>query len=103
MLNFRCVKSQWASEWTAEALMFEVTREGDIGFDIGANVGWIALFLAPTAEPTGKVIAFELVWPTYMTMCANIQNTISALGIVELRDVATTSLSLASWVESHLL
>ena len=54
-----------------------VVREGDVCFDIGANVGWIALFLARTAGPTGKVIAFEPVWPTYMTMCANIQNTIN--------------------------
>ena len=28
-------------------------------------------------ELRGKVIAFEPVWPTYMTMCANIQNTIN--------------------------
>ena len=41
------------------------------------NVGWIALFLARTAGATGKVIAFEPVWNTYMMMCKNIQNTIN--------------------------
>ena len=60
-----------------EQVYAEVVRDGDVCFDIGANVGWIALFLARTAGPTGKVIAFEPVWPTYMTMCANIQNTIN--------------------------
>jgi FkbM family methyltransferase len=54
-----------------------VVREGDTCFDIGANVGWIALFLARTAGARGKVFAFEPVWPTYMTMCINIQNTIN--------------------------
>jgi FkbM family methyltransferase len=60
-----------------EQVYREVVREGDVCFDIGANVGWIALFLARTAGPAGKVIAFEPVWPTYMTMCTNIQNTIN--------------------------
>jgi FkbM family methyltransferase len=60
-----------------EQVYAEVVREGDICFDIGANVGWIALFLARTAGAAGKVIAFEPVWPTYMTMCANIQGTIN--------------------------
>jgi FkbM family methyltransferase len=60
-----------------EQVYAEVLREGDVCFDIGANVGWIALFLARTAGAAGTVIAFEPVWPTYMTMCANIQNTIN--------------------------
>jgi FkbM family methyltransferase len=60
-----------------EQVYREVVQEGDVCFDIGANVGWIALFLARTAGPKGKVIAFEPVWPTYMTMCANIQHTIN--------------------------
>ena len=37
----------------------------------------MALFLARTAGVAGKVIAFEPVWPTYMTLCANIQNNIN--------------------------
>ncbi len=60
-----------------EQVYAEVIREGDVCFDIGANVGWTALFLARTAGPAGNVIAFEPVWPTYMTLCANIQNTIN--------------------------
>jgi FkbM family methyltransferase len=60
-----------------EQVYAEVVGDGDVCFDIGANVGWIALFLARTAGAAGKVIAFEPVWPTYMTMCANIQNTIN--------------------------
>jgi FkbM family methyltransferase len=60
-----------------EQVYREVVREGDVCFDIGANVGWIALFLARTTGPEGKVIAFEPVWPTYMTMCSNIQSNIN--------------------------
>jgi hypothetical protein len=36
-----------------EQVYAEVVREGDICFDIGANVGWIALFLARTAGAAG--------------------------------------------------
>ncbi len=60
-----------------EQVYAEVVRDGDVCFDIGANVGWIALFLARTAGVAGKVIAFEPVWPTYTRMCVNIQNTIN--------------------------
>ena len=60
-----------------EQVYAEVVREGDVCFDIGANVGWIALFLARTAGVAGKVIAFEPVWPTYMKMCKNIQTTVN--------------------------
>lgn len=54
-----------------------VVQEGDTCFDIGANVGWIALFLARMAGPSGKVVAFEPVWPNYVRMCMNIQQTIN--------------------------
>lgn len=54
-----------------------VVQDGDTCFDIGANVGWIALFLARTAGPSGQVVAFEPVWPTYARMCANIQGMIN--------------------------
>jgi FkbM family methyltransferase len=60
-----------------EQVYAAVVRDGDVCFDIGANVGWIALFLARTAGAAGKVIAFEPVWPTYMKMCTNIQETIN--------------------------
>jgi len=60
-----------------EQVYAAVVRDGDLCFDIGANVGWIALYLARTAGAAGKVVAFEPVWPTYMRMCANIQDTIN--------------------------
>jgi FkbM family methyltransferase len=60
-----------------EQVYAAVVRDGDLCFDIGANVGWIALFLARTAGVAGKVIAFEPVWPTYTMMCSNIQKTIN--------------------------
>jgi FkbM family methyltransferase len=60
-----------------EQIYADVVRDGDVCFDIGASVGWIALFLARTAGPAGRVVAFEPVWPTYMTMCTNIQSTIN--------------------------
>ena len=60
-----------------EQVYAEAVRDGDVCFDIGANVGWIALFLARTAGASGKVFAFEPVWPTYMTMCTNFQSNIN--------------------------
>ncbi len=60
-----------------EQVYSEVVRERDVCFDIGANVGWISLFLARIAGLAGKVVAFEPVWPTHMTMCTNIQNNIN--------------------------
>ncbi len=55
-----------------EQVYAAAVRDGDICLDIGANVGWMALFLARTAGPEGRVIAFEPVWPTYRQMCRNI-------------------------------
>ncbi|MHB1561504.1 MAG: FkbM family methyltransferase [Isosphaeraceae bacterium] len=60
-----------------EQVYAAVVEEGDTCFDIGANVGWIALFLARMAGPSGQVVAFEPVWLNYARMCVNIQATIN--------------------------
>ena len=80
-----------------EQVYASAVREGDACLDIGANVGWIALFLARTAGPEGHVIAFEPVWPTYRRMCRNIQATINVrapiypvpMGVADADRVAT--------------
>jgi FkbM family methyltransferase len=56
-----------------EQIYAAVIREGDISFDIGANVGAVSLFLARLAGPSGLVVAFEPLWPVYARLCRNIQ------------------------------
>src|SRR5215468_9203389 len=48
-------------------------EEGDICFDVGANVGDVAIFLARIATPRGCVVAFEPVFHVYRLLCQRIQ------------------------------
>jgi FkbM family methyltransferase len=56
-----------------EQIYQKVVQQGDCCFDIGANCGQVSMFLAHICGPSGKIIAFEPVWPTYKTLCSNIQ------------------------------
>jgi FkbM family methyltransferase len=56
-----------------EQLYTAVVAAGDICFDVGANRGKVALFLSRLAGSSGKVVAFEPVWPVYTTLCHNLQ------------------------------
>lgn len=40
-------------------LMFRTLREGDLVFDVGANIGFFTLMMAGLVGRTGKVLAFE--------------------------------------------
>ncbi len=68
-----------AAEQVIEATTFEeqiyasVIRTGDVCFDIGANRGDVALFLAQLVGASGKVIAFEPVASMYDKLCRNIE------------------------------
>jgi FkbM family methyltransferase len=46
---------------------------GDVCFDVGANVGDVAMYLARVVGPIGCVVAFEPVFSMYRQMCWNLQ------------------------------
>jgi FkbM family methyltransferase len=48
-------------------------EEGDICFDVGANAGDVAIFLARIVTPHGCVVAFEPVFRVYSLLCQRIQ------------------------------
>ena len=50
-----------------------VVLEGDVCYDLGANFGEVALFLARRAGRGGMVVAFEPVMPVYCQLCAWVQ------------------------------
>jgi FkbM family methyltransferase len=45
---------------------------GDFVLDVGANSGEVSLYISNVVGPTGKVIAFEPVWPIYQVLCESI-------------------------------
>src|ERR671919_619032 len=55
-----------------------VVRPRDVIYDIGANVGALAVHIAQLAGPTGLVVAFEPVPRTYVELCKRIQGVGSA-------------------------
>ena len=50
-----------------------VIREGDHVFDVGANGGDLSVLFACLAGASGKVYAFEPVWPMYEQLCRKVQ------------------------------
>ncbi len=56
-----------------EQIYAAVLRPGDFAIDVGANRGSVSIFIARCIGPTGKVIAFEPVWPMFEQLCENIQ------------------------------
>lgn len=56
-----------------EQLYARLLQPGDICFDIGANCGDVAVFLARVVSPVGRVFSFEPVWPMYQQLCINVQ------------------------------
>jgi FkbM family methyltransferase len=56
-----------------EQLYAALVRRGDVCFDVGANQGDVALFLAMAAGELGLVVAFEPVWPMFVELCRHVQ------------------------------
>lgn len=56
-----------------EQIYRAAVEEGDICFDVGANVGHVAIFLARIVTPRGCVVAFEPVFHVYSLLCQRIQ------------------------------
>ncbi|HEX5448840.1 MAG TPA: FkbM family methyltransferase [Gaiellaceae bacterium] len=61
-------KEPWTVEWIEENL-----RDGDVLYDIGANVGDYALIAAAIGGPATKVVAIEPGYATYASLCENVQ------------------------------
>jgi FkbM family methyltransferase len=58
-----------------EDQIYDVLVEpGDVCWDIGGNVGDMAVRLSRLTGPSGLVVSFEPVWPTYRRLCAAAQN-----------------------------
>lgn len=52
-----------------EQIYAAAITQGDVVFDIGANVGRVSLFAALLAGQSGQVYAFEPVWPAFAELC----------------------------------
>jgi FkbM family methyltransferase len=57
-----------------EQLYAALTHRGDVCFDVGANQGDVARYLALLAGESGVVVAFEPVWPVYLQLCRQVQH-----------------------------
>jgi FkbM family methyltransferase len=56
-----------------EQLYLGLVREGDVCFDVGANVGAVALFLAKVSGPRGTIVSFEPLWSMHPQIAATVQ------------------------------
>ena len=56
-----------------QTLIKDQVREGDIVYDIGADIGYVSLGMAKQVGPCGKVIAFEPVPENIARLLKNIQ------------------------------
>jgi FkbM family methyltransferase len=56
-----------------EQIYSSVVEVGDVCFDVGANVGDVAVFLARLVTPGGSVMAFEPVFRVYSMLCERVQ------------------------------
>ena len=61
-------KEPWTVEWIEQSL-----RDGDVLYDIGANVGDYALIAAAIGGPGTKVVAVEPGYANYASLCENVQ------------------------------
>jgi FkbM family methyltransferase len=62
-----CVKEPETVRWIEEFV-----REGDVLYDIGANVGAYSLVAAKTTKGKAMVYAFEPAFPNFAQLCRNI-------------------------------
>jgi FkbM family methyltransferase len=58
-----------------ELLLEAIIQPGDLIYDVGANDGKLAIYMANKSGPSGKVVGFEPVWRTYERLCENSNNT----------------------------
>jgi FkbM family methyltransferase len=65
-----------------EQIYAAAVTEGDVCFDVGANLGEVALFLARQTGPEGIVVAFEPVLPVFCDLCHTVQSAVDARAAV---------------------
>jgi FkbM family methyltransferase len=63
-----CAKEPWTVRWLEERL-----RDGDVLYDIGANVGAYALIAAAIGRPGTRVVALEPGYASYAALCDNVR------------------------------
>jgi FkbM family methyltransferase len=63
-----CAKEPWTVRWLEERL-----RDGDVLYDVGANVGAYSLIAAAIAGPGTRVFAFEPGYASYAALCDNVR------------------------------
>jgi len=56
-----------------EQIYSAAVRQGDVAYDIGANVGEVSEYLARLITTRGMVLSFEPVWSTYIELCRAVQ------------------------------
>lgn len=74
------------NDWTGEVIYFlgehenyccdifrKHIKNGDVCFDVGANIGWYTTFFAKLVGPTGQVHAFEPVPGTFAELQRNVE------------------------------
>jgi FkbM family methyltransferase len=57
-----------------EQIYAALLHPGDVCFDVGANEGDVAVFMARLVGSAGMVVSFEPVWPTFTRLCGRTQN-----------------------------
>ncbi len=62
-----------ATNTIEDEIYSKLLRPGDICFDVGAHKGALSMFLARLVGESGKVFAFEPVWPLFEAMCQSLQ------------------------------
>jgi len=72
-------------------IVHSVLRDGDVFFDVGANVGYFTLMAAKLVGPRGRVYAFEPEPELYSQLSRNV--TLNGMKNVELANVAVTDRS----------
>lgn len=63
-----CAKEPWTVRWLEERL-----RDGDVLYDVGANVGAYALIAASIGGTGTRVVAFEPGYASYAALCDNVR------------------------------
>ena len=82
-----------------EQIYAAVVVEGDVCFDVGANLGQVALFLARQTGPEGMVVAFEPVMPVFCDLCHTVQAAADARAAVVTMPVGLAEAEKAAFIK----
>lgn len=94
---FSCRKEPETVAWIEESV-----REGDVFYDIGANVGAYSLIASKAASGRAKVFAFEPGFANFSQLCYNIQLNDSQENVVPMPIALSDENGFAPFVLSNL-